>query len=223
MAAARESDELELRVGRVGPDRADDLDLREREARAAVAAAIYAAFDRVALAHGAADAARGVALEVLAARAGAPSRVLLIEGLAEPVASAVRQRCRVRPAPRSTSVPRRPRILPGDLALVVMARIDAVERLAVARPLAAAARRAGARLLVDASLSVGALPERVSELASDAVVADVHRWLLGPEGMALTWLSPGLGDETARPTSRRDRRRSVAPSSSRWRGASAGS
>ncbi len=38
MAAVRESDELELRVGRVGPDRAEDLAQREREARAAVAA-----------------------------------------------------------------------------------------------------------------------------------------------------------------------------------------
>jgi selenocysteine lyase/cysteine desulfurase len=36
---------------------------------------------------------------------------------------------------------------------------------------------------------------RVSELGADAVVADVHHWLLGPEGMALTWLSPDLGEE----------------------------
>ncbi len=194
MAAAHESDELELRLGRVGPDRVDDLELREREARAAAAAAIYAEFDRVVLAHGAADAARSVALEVLASRAGVPSRVLLIEGLAEPVARAVRQAARAACAPVDVSA-EAPRILPGDLALVVMAHIDDVGRLADPRPLAATAKRAGARLLVDASLSVGALPERVSELAADAVVADVHRWLLGPEGMALTWLSPDLGDE----------------------------
>jgi selenocysteine lyase/cysteine desulfurase len=194
MAAAHESDELELRIGRVGPDRADDLELREREARAAVAAAVYAELPRVVLAHGAPDAARTLAVEILAARAGAPSRVLLIDGVDEPVAHAVRQAAR---AARATVdvIPEAPRILAGDVALVVMARLDPFGRLADPRSFAAAARRAGARLLVDASRSVGALPERVSELGADAIVADVHRWLLGPQGMALAWLSPELGDE----------------------------
>jgi selenocysteine lyase/cysteine desulfurase len=193
VAAAHESDELELRIGRVGPDRADDLELRELEARAAVAAVIYAELGRVALAHGAADAARSVALEILAGRAG-PSRVLLIEGVAGPVASAVRQAASAANASVEAS-PEAPRILAGDVALVVMARLDPIGRLADPSPLAAAARRAGARLLVDASLSVGALPERVSELGADVLVADVHHWLLGPKGMAFAWLAPDLGDE----------------------------
>ena len=55
--------------------------------------------------------------------------------------------------------------------------------------------RAGARLLLDVSLSVGALPLDVVELGADALVADVHRWLLGPEGLALAWLSPALGED----------------------------
>ena len=40
LAAARESDEMDLRVGRVGPDRAEDLVQRDREARAVLAAAL---------------------------------------------------------------------------------------------------------------------------------------------------------------------------------------
>ncbi len=68
LAAVHESDELELRIGRVGPDRAEDLEQREWEARAAVAAAIRAPFEQVMLAHGAAEAIRGIALESLTSR-----------------------------------------------------------------------------------------------------------------------------------------------------------
>jgi selenocysteine lyase/cysteine desulfurase len=35
---------------------------------------------------------------------------------------------------------------------------------------------------------------RVAESGADAVVADVHHWLLGPEAVALVWLSPQLGE-----------------------------
>ena len=86
-----------------------------------------------------------------------------------------------------------PRILPADVGLVVMARLDALGRFIDPHPLVEAARRAGARVLVDASLSVGALSESVSELGADALVADVRRWLLGPDAVALAWLSPELG------------------------------
>jgi selenocysteine lyase/cysteine desulfurase len=194
VAAAHESDELELRIGRVGPDRADDLELREREARAAAAAAINAPFDRVVLAHGAADAARGAALELLAMRGGEPCRVILLDGVAEPVERAISQAAR---AARSTLEHSAdvPRILPADVALVVLPRIDALGRLIEARPVMEAAQRAGAWVLVDGSLSVGALSESVSELGADVLVADVDRWLLGPSGMGLAWLSPDLGEE----------------------------
>jgi selenocysteine lyase/cysteine desulfurase len=63
---------------------------------------------------------------------------------------------------------------------------------------AAATRRAGALLLVDASLSVGALPLEVADLGADALIADVHAWLVGPEGLALAWLAPTLGTAPAR-------------------------
>lgn len=194
MASVHESDELELRIGRVGPDRVDDLAQREREARAAVAAAIKASYERVVLCHGVGEAARGITLEMLAARAGAPSNVVIIEGLAAHVVSAIESVAHALGADVDI-VPAAPRILGTDVALVAMAHVDPLGRLIDPAPLAAAAHRAGARLLVDASLSVGALPLEVSDLEVDALVADVHRWLLGPDALALVWLSPTLGDE----------------------------
>ena len=65
MAAARESDEMDLRVGRVGPDRAEDLLQRDREARAVLAAALQVSPDRLVLVHGAADGIRLVTLEAI--------------------------------------------------------------------------------------------------------------------------------------------------------------
>ena len=194
MTAVHESDELELRIGRVGPDRTDDLELREREARAAVAAAINASFERVVLSHGRAEGARSVALEVLASRAGAEPRVVIIEGVAVPVRRAVEHAAHAARA-RVEVIAEAPQILAADVALVVMAHVDPLGRLADPSPVASAAHRAGARLLVDASLSVGALPLEASELHADALVADVHHWLLGPEALALVWLSPALGGE----------------------------
>ena len=46
LAAVHESDELELRIGRVGPDRDEDLAQREWEARAVVAAVLRAPSSR---------------------------------------------------------------------------------------------------------------------------------------------------------------------------------
>jgi len=190
---------MELRIGRVGPDRVADLELREREARAALAAAIKAPFEQVVVSHGAAEAARCAALEVLGARAGsdagARSRVLLIDGLSAPVAAAIEG------VARATGVevdvlPLAPQILGGDVALVAMAHVDQLGRLTDPAPVAAAAGRVDARLLVDASLSVGALPVEVPALGADILIADVHRWLLGPDGVALLWLAPTLGEDT---------------------------
>ena len=214
LAAVHESDEMELRVGRVGPDRADDLEQREWEARAAVAATIRAPFEQVVLAHGAAEATRGIALEILARLAtderveelgSRPTRLpgprpqprfILVDGLAEPVATAVESVARV-VGGEVDRLPSVPQILGTDVALVVMPHVDPLGGLHDPAAAAAVVHRAGAHLVVDTSLSVGALPLDVVELAADAVVADVRHWLLGPEGLALAWLSPALGDDAA--------------------------
>jgi selenocysteine lyase/cysteine desulfurase len=87
-----------------------------------------------------------------------------------------------------------PEIIGGDVVLVVMPHVDSLGRVNDLARAAAASHRSDARLLVDVSLSVGALPLDVSELEADALVGDVHRWLLGPEGLALAWVSPDLGE-----------------------------
>jgi selenocysteine lyase/cysteine desulfurase len=211
LAAVHESDELELRIGRVGPDRAEDLEQREWEARAAVAATIKAPFEQVVLSHGTAEAARCITLELLGARlapsqpgtpegpgtlAGltTPMRVVIVEGLSEPVARAVGSVAWALGAEvEHLSVV--PQILASDVALVAMPHVDALGRLNDPGPVASTTRRAGGRLLVDISLSVGALPLDVAEMGADALVGDVQHWLLGPEGLALAWLSPDVGED----------------------------
>lgn len=203
MAAVHESDALEERIGRVGPDRAEDLEQREWEARAGIAAVLGSAHQQVILAHGIADTTRAVCLELLSGRPrgsardgrGGPQRVLLASGLASPVARSVEAVARaagivvehVEDAEQATSAPG-----PG-VALVVAPHVDAVGRRLDPAPLAAAARAAGAPLLLDVSLSVGALALDAPSLEAAALVGDVHRWLLGPEGLAFAWLAPELG------------------------------
>ncbi len=194
LAAVHESDDMELRVGRAGPDRADDLGQREREARAVVAAATGSSPERILLTHGAAEAARLVALEVLDSSVKPAQKVVLLAGVDRVVAAAVRDVADVAGAEVQV-LEGAPSVLSDDVALVVLSHVDRDGRLTHTRALAQAARDAGARLLVDASLSVGALPIDVDELDADFVLADTHRWLLGPDALAFLWIAPRLDFE----------------------------
>lgn len=60
--------------------------------------------------------------------------------------------------------------------------------------LAAACRRHGALLCVDAIQSLGVLPLDVQALQPDFVVADGHKWMLGPEGIGLFYSRPEARD-----------------------------
>lgn len=55
-------------------------------------------------------------------------------------------------------------------------------------------RDAACLLIVDAIQGLGVLPMDMSVLGADAVVADGHKWLLGPEGAGLLAVSPALRD-----------------------------
>jgi len=61
--------------------------------------------------------------------------------------------------------------------------------------LGAACRARGILLCVDAIQSLGALPFSVGETAAHFVVADGHKWMLGPEGVALLYVDPHLRDQ----------------------------
>lgn len=54
----------------------------------------------------------------------------------------------------------------------------------------AAARSAGAALVVDGTQAVGGMPFDVAEVRPDALVCATYKWLLGPYGMALSWYGP---------------------------------
>ena len=62
-------------------------------------------------------------------------------------------------------------------------------RMDLAR-LGSACRQRDIFFCVDAIQSLGALQFDVQAIHADAVVADAHKWMLGPEGLALFYISP---------------------------------
>jgi selenocysteine lyase/cysteine desulfurase len=203
LAAVRESDDLELRLGRSGPDRVEDLAQRDKEARAVVGAVLRAAPDRMVLTHGVSEAARLVCQHVLAARGDGgtghvgddpgPSRILLHEALDPLVAASLRFTAAAAGA-RAEAMPRVQRDVQDPAAALVVPCIDADGRVFDVPRLARAAHAQGAALVVDAGMAAGAVPLDVAALGADAVITDTHRWLLGPEAVAVAWLGPTLGE-----------------------------
>lgn len=60
--------------------------------------------------------------------------------------------------------------------------------------LAHACRERGILVCLDAIQGLGALPFDLAHSPVDFVVADGHKWMLGPEGLALFWCRPELRD-----------------------------
>ncbi len=58
--------------------------------------------------------------------------------------------------------------------------------------LAAAAHARGIVVVLDAIQALGVLPDTLGELGVDALVADGHKWLLGPEGAGVMVTTPEL-------------------------------
>lgn len=56
-------------------------------------------------------------------------------------------------------------------------------------------RDRGIRFCVDAIQGLGALPFDLSSCNADFVVADGHKWMLGPEGLAVFWCRPELREQ----------------------------
>jgi selenocysteine lyase/cysteine desulfurase len=55
-------------------------------------------------------------------------------------------------------------------------------------------RERGVLFSVDAIQGLGALPFSLKEIPADFIAADGHKWMLGPEGLALFWVRPTLRD-----------------------------
>jgi selenocysteine lyase/cysteine desulfurase len=201
MAAVRESDEMDLRVGRAGPDRGEDLAQRDREARAVLAAVLQASPERLVLVHGAADGARLVALEATRTAVGAtrtavgegPRAIVAVGDHQPSVLAALHDVAEAWRAPFATAPSSTSTI--AAASLVAIAHLDGNGTLVDVPRVAEAGRATGARVLLDASMTAGAIALEPASLGVDAVVADSHRWLLGPEATALAWLGPRFGDE----------------------------
>lgn len=61
--------------------------------------------------------------------------------------------------------------------------------------LGSACRQRKILFCVDAIQSLGAHPFDVNDCQADFVVADGHKWMLGPEGIAVFWVNPAVRDQ----------------------------
>jgi selenocysteine lyase/cysteine desulfurase len=55
-------------------------------------------------------------------------------------------------------------------------------------------REQGVLFCVDGIQGLGSLPFNLAEIPADFIAADGHKWMLGPEGLALFWVRPTLRD-----------------------------
>jgi selenocysteine lyase/cysteine desulfurase len=198
--ALQEADDWELRVGRGGPDRADDMIQRADEARSVIAAVLSATPARIVLASGP-RAALAACLAGADTRAAPASRVVVLGEVTDALLAAVRAIASARgavvelvPGPAADAV------FEGAAWLVVAAHVDAVTGVLLpVAPVAVRAHEAGALLVLDTGWSVGAVPVDGPGTGADIVLVDGYRWLLGPEGVSAAWLSERV--DVARATS----------------------
>ncbi len=62
------------------------------------------------------------------------------------------------------------------------------------QPIIAAARAAGAIVVLDAYQAIGTIPIDVTELDADIVVGGTHKWLCGGMGLAFAYVRPSLAE-----------------------------
>ena len=189
--ALAEADEWELRVGRAGAGRDEDIGQREDEARAVIAALLRGDPSDVVITHGVGEGQAQLALSLppsvggrwIQVTGGDPCAPAAIRGVA-----VARGAVAVEVAPDGAA-----RLLQGGIGLLVLPHVD--ERTGALLPVADLSRLAhdaGALVLLDASASAGAIPIDPEELEVDAVAFSAHRWLLGPEGVGALWLGERL-------------------------------
>jgi cysteine desulfurase / selenocysteine lyase len=187
-AAVRADEDWELRVGRVTAGREEDVSQRAAETRAVLAALLVADSDDVIVTTGL-EAALDIAAAVpdwqpgdralIAATAGAEARAVVhrlhaLRGVTVDVVDA------------DDSAALADAQMPGTRLVIVPHVAPTDGRLFDPRPLAG-----GEPLIVlDASLSAGAVALDVGQLGADMVALAGERWLLGPEATGGLWCGP---------------------------------
>jgi selenocysteine lyase/cysteine desulfurase len=183
----------ELRVGRGGLERDEELGQRADEASSVLAAVLSASPDQVVLAPGPLVALSSALLAGGAPASGCVAIVGETTGRLEAVVGTVAAAHGL-PTVRTTAA-----AIPPETVLVVAAHVDpATGRVADTVALADRAHAVGASLLLDAGWSVGAVAVDAPSSGADLVLADVHRWLLGPEGVTALWVADRAAAERIR-------------------------
>ncbi len=179
--AIRQLEEHQLRVGRGGMDRADELAQRSDEARSVVAAVLAARPDDMILAPGPVAA---LSAAIIAHRVPSEGCIAIVGELSQELESAVQGVALAHGlrTSRDASIP------PPGASLVVAAHVDPLTgRIRDPAPVAAQAHAVGASLVLDMGWSAGAVPIDAPTSGADLALVDVHRWLLGPEGITAVW------------------------------------
>lgn len=185
-AALREADDWELRLGRGGHDRASDVEQRQDEAKAVIAALIPNADpDQVVLTNGPRDGLARIALAAMDRIAPRDGRadVLVARGCFDGAAKVLGPVSGFRVG--ELHVAELPGALTEATALVVVPMVHRLtgELLDLEPVLSAIGANPSITLVVDATLAAGAIPLTVPWLsAASAVLIAGDRWLLGPEG-----------------------------------------
>jgi L-cysteine/cystine lyase len=198
LAAIRQLEDFEMRVGRGTPDARDELAGRLGETRAVVAAVLGASVESVALTHSATEALHIAAWSV----DWRPGDEAVATTLEHPGAiaalAAVRDRFRV--AVRLADVGGGGD--DGRTLGAIEAAMTSRTRLVLAphvswqagsvlpvAELGTIARRRGAWMAVDGAQAAGAIPVSVDDVGADFYATSSYKWLLGPAGMGALHVS----------------------------------
>lgn len=191
--AVRQMEEHELRVGRGGPERPEELAQRLDEAASVVAAVLATSPGHVVVTPGPVAA---VSAALVALRPSA-TRGVAIDG-----ALGTRMDSVVTSVAQAHGLTLGRRTGDGDAeraGLIVAAHVDPVTgRVLEPRRVADRTHGSGGSLLLDMGWSVGAIPVDVASSGADVVVIEAHRWLLGPEGVTALWAADRAVADRAR-------------------------
>ncbi len=191
--ALAEADEWELRVGRGGAGREEDVGQRQDEARAVVAALLLGDPGDIVITHGVGEGQAHLALSLPPSVGG---RWIQVTGGDPCAPAAIRGVAKARGAVAMEVEPDgAAELIERGVGLLVVPHVD--ERTGAVLPVADLSRlahQAGALVILDANASAGAIPVDPLALEVDAVAFSAHRWLLGPEGSGALWLGSRVKD-----------------------------